>query len=80
VYDVRVPLVIKVRVLGLNTRRPLAFVCINVWHASSEARYDYHEVDLNVKFEYKNELTTHGRSSHFDHQARSITDERGRYE
>jgi protocatechuate 3,4-dioxygenase beta subunit len=80
VYDVRVLLVIKARVFGLNTRRPLAFVCINVWHASSEALYDYHEVDLNVKFEYKNELTTHGRSSHFDYRARRMTDEQGQYE
>jgi len=80
VYDAYVPLVIKARVFGLSTRRPLAFVCINVCHVSSEALYDCHEVDLNVKFEQKTELTTHGRSSHFDHRARSITDERGRYE
>ncbi len=50
-YDAYVTLVIKARVFGLNTRRPLAFVCIDVWHASSETLYDYHEVDLNVKFE-----------------------------
>lgn len=64
----------------MDTRRPLPFVCIDIWQGSPEGQYDYHEVDPNIKFEYKNELNTHGRSSHFDYRARLITDEQGRYE
>ncbi len=64
----------------MDTRRPLPFVLIDIWHTSPEAQYDYHEADPNVKFEYKEELNTHGVSSHFDYRARLITDEQGRYE
>ncbi len=64
----------------MDTRRPLPFVLIDIWHTSPEAQYDYHEADPNVKFEYKEELNTHSRSSHFDYRARLITDEQGRYE
>lgn len=64
----------------MDTRRPLPFVLIDIWHSSPEALYDYHEVDPNVNFEYKEELNTHGLSSHFDYRARLITDEQGRYE
>lgn len=74
------PLIIKGRVFGLDTRRPLPFACIDIWHSSPEARYDYHEVDPNIKYEYKEALNTHGRSSNFDYRARLITDEQGRYE
>jgi protocatechuate 3,4-dioxygenase beta subunit len=80
VYAVGVPLIIKGRVFGLDTHQPLAFACIDIWQASPETKYDYHEVDPDVKFEYKNELNTHGRSSNFNYRARLITDEQGRYE
>jgi protocatechuate 3,4-dioxygenase beta subunit len=80
VYALGVPLIIKGRVFGLDTRRPLPFVCIDIWHTSPDALYDYQEADPNVKFEYKEELNTHGLSRHFDYRARLITDEQGRYE
>jgi protocatechuate 3,4-dioxygenase beta subunit len=80
VYALGVPVIIKGHVFGLETRRPLSFACIDIWQASPEASYDYHEADPNVKFEYKNELNTHGLSAHFDYRARLITDEQGRYE
>jgi protocatechuate 3,4-dioxygenase beta subunit len=64
----------------LDSHQPLPFACVDIWHASPDAKYDYHEADPNVKFEYKNELNKHGQSSHFDYRGRLITDERGRYE
>lgn len=64
----------------MDTRRPLPFVSIDIWHASPEAQYDYHEADPNIQFKYKEELNTHGLSAHFDYRARLITDEQGRYE
>jgi catechol 1,2-dioxygenase len=80
VYAVGEPLIIKGRVFGLDTRRPLPFVCIDIWHAAPNGKYDYHESDPNVTVEYKNELNTHGLSSNYDYRARLITDEQGRYE
>jgi protocatechuate 3,4-dioxygenase beta subunit len=80
IYALGSPIVIKGCVFGLDTRRPLPFACIDIWHASPEANYDYHENDPNVKFEYKNEVNTHGLSSHYDYRSRLITDEYGRYE
>lgn len=79
-YAIGEPLVIKGRVFGLDTRRPVPFASIDIWHTSAQAEYDYHEKDPNVKFEYKEELNTHGQSAHFDYRARLITDEQGRYE
>lgn len=65
---------------GLDTRLPLPFACIDIWHASAQGEYDYHEDDPNAIYEYKEEVNTHGRASQFDYRGRLITDEQGRYE
>ena len=80
VYSVGIPLIVKGRVFGLDTRRPIRFASIDIWHASPEAQYDYHEVDPSVKYPYKEEVNKHGRSSHFDYRSRLVTDEQGQYE
>ncbi len=79
-FALGVPLIIEGRIFGFDTRRPVPFACIDIWHSSPEAQYDYHEADPNIKFPYKEELNTHGLSSRFDYRARLITDEQGRYE
>ncbi|CAM6005318.1 unnamed protein product [Sphagnum balticum] len=66
--------------MALDTRQPIPFASMDIWQTSSEAQYDYHEPDPNIKYEYKEELNTHGLSSHFDYRARLVTDEQGRYE
>jgi protocatechuate 3,4-dioxygenase beta subunit len=70
----------KGQVFGLDTRRPLAYACIDLWHASPEATYDYHEDDPNMKYEYREEVNQHGRSARFEYRGRLVTDEQGRYE
>lgn len=77
---VGIPLLIKGRVFALDTRRSIPFACIDVWHASAQGHYDYHEDDPNRVYEYIEELNTHGRSAQFDYRGRLVTDEEGRYE
>ena len=67
-------------VFGLDTRRPLPFVCMDIWHASAQGQYDYHEDDPNMVYEYKEEMNKHGRASRFDYRGRLVTDEHGQYE
>ena len=80
VYADGVPLTMKGHIYGLDTRQTLPFSCIDIWQTSPKGQYDYHEADPDVKFEYKNELNTHGRSTNFDYRGRLITDEQGQYE